>query len=279
MEPLIKKVYSRKYSKTLDVVFGDFHNGHLTGIASEKYYTERMQLNDAQLWLLGVYNQRLIPDIKNIIKDVKPDFVHGEMGGDMGDMDVKNRSDQYWSKKSTEIEKNAIELLTPLIKLFDAFHALKGTKSHTNGELDKAIASNFDNCVGIGNEVRYELEGVLCEARHKGANRSKWVDENLLNALRSKIILSRAANKERIPDVSFRHHYHWYGTSPKDKPFRVISIPSFQLPYDHDFIAEIDAVGETAHVGAFCILYQNGKVVDDWRLLYKYPKEIPWTPK
>jgi hypothetical protein len=200
------------------------------------------------------------------------------MGGDMGDMDAKGRSRQYWSKLATEVEANAVELLTPLVELFDTFHAVRGTKSHTNGELDKAIASNFDNCAGVGYEVRYELEGVLCEARHKGANRSKWADENLLNGLRSKIILSRGSNKERVPDMSYRHHYHWYGTTSRDKNFRVVSVPSFQLPYDNEYIAEIDAVGETAHVGAFCAVYQNGKVVDDFPLLYTYPKENVWKP-
>jgi hypothetical protein len=277
-DPLIKKVYSRKHPIYMDIAIGDLHDGHYTGIASRNM-PEGKVLNKGQEWLLGVFNQRFIPELKHIIKKLKPKLVHGLTGGDMGDMDAKGRSAQYWSKKATVITENAIEVITPFIELLDCFHAVRGTKSHTNAELDSSIAKNFDNCEGVGYEARYILDDVYCIARHKGKNRSVRADENLLNGLRSDIIKRHAAQKTRIPDISYRHHFHWFGTTPEYKPFRVIQVPSWQLPYDHDYVAEIDAVGGTAYVGGVVSVIQKGKLVEVIDLLYTYPKEKPWEPE
>ena len=280
-EPLIKKVYSRKHPISIDYVSGDFHVGHKCGICHPDILEDDYKMNKGQMWLWSVFCHHFIPDLKHIIKLTKPKHVHGLFGGDMGDRDAKNRSNQFWTKKATLIEDNAVELLEPLTQLCDSLHFLKGTRSHTGDEIDNAIAVNFDHAVGdrAHYEANYILEDVKISARHYGKNRSKWADTNLLNGLRSEIILEYAKSKKRIPDMNYRHHFHWFGMTPEYEPYRVVSIPSFQLPYDQDYVAEIDPVGKHAYVGGFVAVYQNGKVVDDFPLTYTYPKEDSWTPK
>jgi hypothetical protein len=87
--------------------------------------------------------------------------------------------------------------------------------------------------------------------------------------LRSEIILDRAQNDRLIPHISYRGHFHWFGATPEYKKYKVVSVPSWQLP--NGFVAEIDAVGRTAKVGGYVALYQNGQVVDGIPLIYTNP--------
>ena len=278
----VKKVYSRKYPIIADLIMSDAHNGHKIALMYP-YGLEDYSPNDMQKWLYKVYLEHFLPDIKYILKQAKPKYVHGLLGGDMGDIDAKNRSNHYWSKNVEVIKENSYNLLNPLMELMDSFHALKGTGSHTGGVIDEAIANNFDHCIKRNEwnsawyRCEYELGGVLVDAQHKGKNKSKWAKTNLLNALRSEIILDRAQNNRRIPDISYRFHFHWSGTTDREENYRVVSVPSWQLP--NDYIAEIDSVGRTAMVGGMVVLYQNGKVVDDFPLNYTYEEDKIWKPK
>ena len=273
-----------KRNVSLDIVISDTHVGHKTGLI----YPDKLEdykPNDMQRWLFKVWHDNFLPDVKAIIKDVKPTFIHGLTAGDMGDADFKNRSTQFWTKDINQIKSNANDLLEPFFELCNAVHCIKGTRSYTgqNSQIDEAIADNFDNVVKQDDynnawyRCEYELSGVLVDAQHRGKNRSKWAKENLITALRQEIIVDRSMNNRRIPDVVYRGHFHWWGdTSIHVKPY-VVQVPSFQLP--NDFIAEIDPVGGTPKVGGFVAVYQNGKIADRFPLTYTYKEEPIWRPK
>lgn len=269
---------------SLDIVISDMHVGQKNAIIYPDK-TGDYKPNAEQKWLFKVFSKHFLPDIDSIIKDVKPDYVHGLLGGDMGDIDFKNRSSHFWTKDVLRIQENANNLLEPFFDLCDSIHCLKGTRSHTgeNSQVDEAIARNFDNVVKRDDEnhawyrCEYKLSGVLVDAQHKGKNKSKWADENLITALREEIWKDRSRNNRHIPDVAYRFHFHWFGdTSIHKKPY-VVQVPSWQLP--NGYIAEIDSVGRTPVVGGFVAVYQSGKVVDRFPLTYTYKEEKIWRPK
>ncbi len=274
----------RKNNLSLDIVISDTHIGHKTGLVHPDYL-EDYKPNDIQLWLWNVFSGEFIPKIKSIIKDVKPDYIHGLAAGDMGDADFKKRSIQFWTKDPSAIKRNAKHLLFPLFDLCNSVHFIKGTRAHTgqNSHIDEEIAGQFSNTVKKDEfnnswyRCVYELSGVLVDVQHVGKNRSKWAPENMLTALRQEILVDRTDNNRRIPDVVYRGHFHWFGdTSIHDKPY-IVQVPSWQLPTD--FIAEIDPTGRTPIVGGFVAVYQNSKVVDRFPLTYTYKEEKIWKPK
>lgn len=279
-----KVTMGRKGKVTADLVIGDAHIGSKVGIIHPGK-TGDYKPNKEQKWLFKIFHKNILPEMAAIIKDAKPDYVHGLTGGDMADIDFKNRSSYYWSTNILKIQANANDLLEPFFDMCDAVHCIKGTKSHTgeNSVADEAIAENFNNVVKRDEDnyawyrCEYILSGVLVDAQHKGKNKSKWADENLITALREEIWKDRSRNDRRIPDVAYRFHFHWFGdTSIHKKPY-VVQVPSLQLPAP--YIPEIDSVGRTPEVGAFVALYQNGEVVDRFPLRYTYKEEKPWRPK
>jgi len=268
-----------------DIVIGDMHIGHKTAILYP-YDLEDYKPNVAQRWLYrDVWLGKFLPEVKVILKENKPKYVHGLLGGDMGDIDFKKRSNEYWTKDINIIRDNANILLEPFMELCDAVHILKGTKSHTgqNSQVDEAIARNFDN-VAKRNETNYAWyvcdyrlpDGTLVNAQHYGKNKSKWGEGNLVNALRDEIILERAKHRRPVPIICYRFHFHWsYVTSEHKRPI-IVQVPGWQLPYDH--VAQIDPVGRVPVVGGFVALYQSGDVVDTFPLNYTYKERI-WSPK
>jgi len=261
-----------------DIVIGDMHIGHKTAILYP-YDLEDYMPNIGQRWLYkDVWLGKLLPEVKAILKQHKPKYVHGLLGGDMGDIDLKKRSEQYWTKDINIIRDNANTLLDPFMELCDTVHVLKGTKAHTgqNSQVDEAIARNFDNVEKRNDayyawyKVDYRLGGVLVNAQHYGKNKSKWGEGNLVNALRDEIILERTKHSRSVPTVCYRFHFHWsYITSRYKKPI-IAQVPGWQLPYDH--IAQIDPVGRITEVGGLVSLYKGKEVVDMFPLNYYYPE-------
>jgi hypothetical protein len=282
-EPLIKKVYSRKHPISMDIVISDAHIGHKTGIV----YPDKLEdykPNDMQKWLWKVWDKEFLPTVKKIKKKIRPKYTHLLVGGDMGDLDWKQRAvNEYWATSIEVIKDNAFELLEPLFNMVDNAHVLKGTKAHTGGQLDEAIAKNFDNVIPRNEfhsahyKVRYEYSNVYVEAQHKGVNRGRWSKRSLLESLRSRVIQERAEKNRRIPDMSYRFHFHHGLTTDLDEPFIFAQVPSWQLP--NGYIAEIDPVGRTPEVGGLVVLYQDGKVVDCFKLFYTYEEDEIWRPK
>lgn len=269
----------------IDIVLGDLHVGHHTGIMYPDPDLDRRP-DKYQRWLWRAWNDHFIPDIKAVLDKHPKSYVHGEFGGDMGDKDIKNRSpESYWTRDTGTMVDNLVQLLEPIINWCDAIHVINGTRSHVGGDdnVDNALAKDLDNAVTVSEKiyawrrVEYELGGLLIDAQHVGKNRSKWASGNLIAALREEIILDRVKNNRRIPDIVYRHHFHYPDcTSSLHKPV-VYQIPSWQLP--NGYVSEIDPVGRTAVVGGWVNVYGDKQIIESVPLIYTYPKERAWTPK
>lgn len=260
---------------------GDIHDGHRTAIMYPKNY-RRYTPNKAQKWLYKVFTKNFLVDVQELLDEFKPDYVHGNIGGDCGDLNYHNRSEQYWAETEWEVIDNLKLLLRPFVELCDTVHFLKGTKSHVgkSHQLDEAIAREFSETVWNNDyaswtEVNAVLAGVLVNSRHYGKNQSKWGKGNLINSLRDEIILDCIKHGRRVPDIAYRHHFHWAGMTVHNEKPMVVQVPSWQLPYDH--IAQIDPVGRTPVVGGVVSFYQGKTILGVHQLNYTW-KEKSWSP-
>jgi len=271
--------------RSAEIQVSDTHVGHKTGIMFPDPYIDHKP-NKAQKWLYKTFSVNFQFAIEEFLDKWKPDYVHISLLGDMGDIDYKNRSKQFWTSERTMIAHNAGQLLDPLVQMADSLHLVRGTKAHIgeDGGVDELIAKEFDITVPPDGYqqfshwfVDFELSNVLINIAHHGRNRTKWTDDNGLNSLKNEIILSRAKNNERIPKIISRGHFHFSGHTPWDDFPYVIAVPSWQLPTD--FIYRIDPKTEIPMVGGNAIMLEDGKIIDVLRKRYRYPRSKVWRPK
>ena len=237
--------------------------------------------NKIQRWAFAVWNKKFLPDVERILETYNPDYVHLSEIGDLGELDYKNRNaEEVWTRKDTDIVENHARLLEPLYNMVDSVHFVRGTKAHIgeDGGIDEKIAEDCNKTVATnektsdGNKVKagwyaeFTLSGVHFDIAHHGKNRSKWTDINGLTSLGNEILLKRAKNGQKIPDVVSRGHYHYGEHTPYDKKPYVVSLPSWQLP--NTFVFRIDPTTETPHIGGHVIIVKDGKIIYAERLRY-----------
>jgi len=273
---------SDEHPTYIDIHIDSLHVGHKSGM----YYNGRnfdYKPNPANRWLWKVWNM-FWEEVEQLIEKHNPSHVHLSMLGEAGDIDYKMRSNEFWTKDYDVVKDNAIEVLERPMKLVDGAHFFRGTDAHvgSGGTLDELIASEYESAIPTEDgkfahlRAEYELGGVLFDVQHKGKNRSKWGDTNLITALREEIILDRTHNKRPVPDVITRGHFHWLGATDINVSPLVVQVPSFQLPYK--YIHDIDAVGRTPIVGGVVFIIKNRKVTYE-PITYTFPRSKVWKQK
>ena len=242
--------------------------------------------NKLQQWLFKVWRNNFLGDIERILDEYKPEYVHLNELGDMGELDFKRHNpEEVWTRNSDDIVSNHASLFEPLYVMVDSVDVVRGTKAHIgeDGGIDEKIANDIailnptsdlksdKKPIAAGWYSEYTLSGVLFDIAHHGKNRTKWTEINGLVSLGKEIILKRVQKGEKIPDVVARGHYHYGNHTPFDiKPY-VISVPSWQLP--NTFVYRIDPTVETPHVGGHVVIARDGKVIAGIRLIYTYPRK------
>lgn len=96
-----------------DIVIPDTHVGHKLALCHPRGLGD-YKMNAAQKWVWKCWDKNFRPDLQAYLDKWKPDYIHGLFGGDMGDIDFRNRSTQFWTKDVLRIQDNANELLEPL---------------------------------------------------------------------------------------------------------------------------------------------------------------------
>lgn len=285
---------------SVEIQISDTHIGHKTAIMYPDPQADfEHKINKPQRWLFKTWNI-FTDDIERILDTWKPDHVHLSLLGDMGDVDYKDRSRQFWTKDQEVIRENFENLLRPIVAFANSMHTVRGTKAHVGDEggVDERIASTYgellDPVTGVklsdgiaikadGHKqyshwfAEFVLAGVRFEIAHHGRNKTKWTTLNGLASLRAEIILGRTEDGDKIPDVVSRGHFHWSGHLPWDMKPYMIAVPSWQLPTD--FIYRIDPVLRSPIVGGHVIVARDGKVVYGERLNYQYPRKRAWVQR
>lgn len=268
-----------------DILISDTHVGHTSGLMAPTEYLD-YRASDTQVWLWKVW-QTFLNDVDKKLNEYKVDYVHSLWNGDLGDRPYKHsNASEYWVHTESDVVRNTSVLFEPLANMADDIHVVMGNDAHVgvNGTLDSAIAEDFDNVVPFNEKkklyahpsVDYELGGLMINAVHKGANKTRWTDVNGLSALSKMVLLDRAQKNERIPDILVRSHFHWAGQIRDIKP-HVIATSSFQGK--SDFIKYIDIVDQTPQVGGHLLIIRDKKVLYSEPLLYTLERKKAWKPK
>jgi hypothetical protein len=162
--------------------------------------------------------------------------------GDLVDGDHHNTY-QIVSRNSIQEREIVRDILDiPLLLQPEHIFFVRGTETHVGqgacSEESIARALSDDWPVAWAHDphtaswwyLPLECEGVLLDILHHGRTGLRpWTQYNASALLAAQIVMERVSNRERIPDLAIRSHYHRYSDSYEAQRCRVIQTPAFQL--------------------------------------------------
>lgn len=157
------------------------------------------------------------------------------IGGEIIDIDAKNRSNQFVTKDPSQAQEYAIELLEPVIDMASSVIVLRGTEAHVgmNGAQDEAMAKLIDKMkkgVIRKNKITGEYSWHYYRgfiggrkfdlAHHVNMGGMPRTERNAANHLAADLMMNYSRWNEPLPDFAFRGHVHRVADSSFNYPVR-----------------------------------------------------------
>lgn len=166
--------------------------------------------------------------------------------GDLGELDVKRRSNQIITTNKATIQAIALDTLAPLVDAVDKLIIIRGTMAHTGKSqwLEEAIARQYDHAVHdsrCDNASWYHFRGVIGGKRVDAAHHTSMsgIPGNAPNAtvnLAKRVIWAYAYEyKQPLPDLVLRAHNHKYADSGGNYEFKVVCLPCWTLTTEYGY--------------------------------------------
>jgi len=234
------KIRKGKIMRKIVATFGDAHGNSTAGLCKPvvnlddggTYHANQFQ---KELWMFYEQDIKFLKEFANNGMLKSPAPIIGIVGGDMGEGDAKDRSNQLISRNPATITNIAIKNIEPFADICQKLYFLRGTAAHVgkSASLDEQIADNFDNTARASESVasRWELklnvDGYHIYASHHPPSMTNPV--NAAMKLRD-LFLSYG---EEPPDLGLFFHVHHIKDSGESVKPRVISSPCWQVRTEH----------------------------------------------
>jgi len=160
--------------------------------------------------------------------------------GDLGELDVKRRSNQLITVNKATILNIVLDTLAPLVDAVDSLIVIRGTMAHTGKSqwLEEAIARQYDHAVhdkacdnASWYHFRGEIGGVKVDAAHHvSMGGLPWTAPNAANKLAFRVMSAYSMDyKQAPPDYAYRAHNHRYADSGNNYECKAIILPCWSL--------------------------------------------------
>jgi hypothetical protein len=190
------------------------------------------------------------------------------LGGEVGDLDLKERTWELWSRDENNIILAAAEVLDTPLKIAHDVIVLRGTEAHSgkNACLDELIAQDMTgvHVVNGGDSrshwyVRQNIAGVTFDlAHHVSMGSRPWTERNAANALAAQLQSDYAGWQEQPPDFALRGHVHRFSDSGTNFRTRVLISGCWTL---HDaYIHRIGGSPKMPEIGMWIVDTENRNV-------------------
>jgi hypothetical protein len=227
------------------------------------------------LWRSLLDQQEIVMKKK---KQYKAKEIWAGLGGDMAELDTKNRSDQLHTHNEATVLEMVVNTLEPVTDVSACLFVAKGTDAHV-GYMEELLAHDLKAEIHPDSTKRYahkwliDCAGVNIMFQHHGSlGRLPWTKANALNKKASRLMLQYGRN---LPDVFIQAHNHQFATCDKSYPILVIAAPGMKLP--GDFEARIDV--NEADYGGLYFVCDKGKILE-WDVMLYEPKGLTkWSQK
>jgi hypothetical protein len=211
------------------------------------------------------------------------------IGGEIGDIDAKNRSNQYISKDVDCVRDHSIELFLPIIEMAKKIIVIRGTEAHVgnNGMLDEKIARQMEKekkgIIHRNSELRrtkeysYQYLRTFIGGRkfdlahHVNMGTVPRTEKDAANHLSSDLVMEYANRwHEPLPDFAFRGHVHRYSESGDN-----FSIHSYIGPCWQGANPYIHRIGKSAGMPEIGLLFCDIAKKEVEYIKYEYRREAP----
>ncbi len=189
----------------------------------------------------------------------------GIFNGDLGELDVKRRSNQLITANKATILRHAIEVLSPALSVLDGAIIIRGTLAHVGKSswLEEALANDIDIAIrpdGMASwyHLRTEIEGVRLDvAHHASMGQLPWTERDAANKV-AKIIAWRYAIdlKQPLPHVAVRSHNHRYADSGHNYDVFAVCLPAWSALTEYGY--RMGKENSMADIGGVWLICQNG---------------------
>lgn len=245
-------------------VFADLHINSTLGLCAPQVSLDDGGTYQASKRQRVLYEYYL--DALDIVRRA-PGTKIGVFNGDIVEGDTKNRSYQVITRNPANILSIAIDLLEPLVSLFDRVYWVRGTAAHTgkSSTLEESLAADWDNTVpGDSCSSHYHLRrvisGVYFDICHHGKMSTQYrLKANWGNAKAADTPQDYANLGMRPPDILVRSHVHRYSSSGDNFRVRAVTTPCFQLATE--FIYRIAGENSSPDIG---FIYWTIKEAQTW---------------
>jgi hypothetical protein len=168
------------------------------------------------------------------------------INGDLGELDVKRRSNQLVTTNKATIQALVVDTLAPLVDIVDSLIVIRGTMAHTGKSqwLEESIARQYDHAVhdkACDNASFYhfrgEIGGVKIDAAHHvSMGGLPWTAKNAANKLAYLATVAYAVDyKQPAPDYIYRAHNHRYADSGNNFDVKAILLPCWSLITEYGY--------------------------------------------
>lgn len=188
-------------------------------------------------------------------------------GGDLVDVDDKQRTTQVVSRNPSDVFKMAQDVIYPLASISQSLYFIRGTEAHvgTSAFVEEDLGGDFDNTVRddeTGNYswwyLRRRFGGVSFDVtHHTSMGGIPWTQRNAANTLAARLMFEYAERGEKAPQIALRGHVHRWSDSYDNFPVRAMTCGcwAFQNAYSHR-IGKGNALPE---IGGAILLCENGQ--------------------
>jgi hypothetical protein len=258
----------------------DWHVNNKMGVRIPNMILDEEEKSSASpgqrfLWRSLLDQQQIILKKK---RQYKAKEVWAGLGGDMGELDTKHRTDELHSHNESTVLEMIVNTLKPVTDISKHLFVAKGTDAHV-GYIEELLANDLETEIHPDTTKRYghkwliNCGGINIMFQHHGSlGRLKWTKANALNKKAVNLMLQYG---KKCPDIFIQAHNHRFATCDNSYPVLVIAAPCMKLP--GDFEARIDV--DDADYGGLYFVCDRGKILE-WDVMLYEPREIrKWSQK
>ena len=193
-------------------------------------------------------------------------------GGDMCELDIKDRTIAKHTSNTKTIEEMTINTMAPVLEIAKHIFMCAGTEAHVGQSQtsEDRIAKDIKAELVPGTKKQrlahqwlIDVEGKKFLIQHHGKlGKLPWTRANALNQKATRLMLQWGRN---LPDVFIQAHNHVFDTASKAYPIMVIAAPGMCLPTEHEYRMDADA----AKIGGLYFVCQQGKILEWDAMLYQ----------
>jgi hypothetical protein len=204
-------------------------------------------------------------------------------GGEIIDIDAKDRSNQFITRDLKLAQDHAMELILPIIEIASKIIVLRGTEAHVgmNGKMDEAMGERIDKVrkkIVLKNGKEYSWHHLRCFiggrkfdlAHHVNMGNSPRTERDAANHVAADLIMQYRGWNETLPDFAFRGHVHRFSDSSFNYPTRVLISGCWQMATS--FIHRIGKGASRPEIGLYFCDPARKEVE---KIEYDYKREAP----